>query len=265
MHRLWASVRPVLLLGVAIVVTVGAIYNVNRPSRGRGTVVAGGANPFTTDGLLVSTRDGLDVCIDLYNGAQLDSSTAVSAVQSAVEALQSNPAWDRAGYATRDPRIVFGCPYQPIVMDSSVRRTGSTIQNIPRRQVTSPSEFRLLVFVLRDVDIARVFGSLDPAFRTQAEETYCIDNPDGSGRSCEAITLGTYLTQSEFSNPTVLTAAITQSLGLTAAFPSSRPVPPPGLIISQGTPLPSPTTEPTLFPSPSPLAQPPSRQPSVGR
>lgn len=229
MSQPWRQLRIVLLASTAVLVTVGTLYSINQSSS-RSAVTATGTSSFTSDGLMVSSRDGLSVCVDSVTGIQLDSAEAMSAVQSAILQLQSNPLWDRAGYAKREPKVVFGCPYQPIVMDPAVRRVGSTIQNVPRRQVVTPSEFRLLVFVMSNSEIQRIFGNLQVRFRIQSEETYCVEQQALGASSCEAVTLGSYFSPEEFANIDALRTALAQNLGLTSALPSTRPEPPPGLV-----------------------------------
>jgi hypothetical protein len=70
----------------------------------------------------------------------------------------------------------------------------------------------LLIFVLPDEDIDRLFFGFSASFRTATEEWLCEE------RNCAAITKGLYLKSAELEDPGISYIALERALGLPTSY-----------------------------------------------
>jgi hypothetical protein len=256
---------------------------------GPGRLVRGG-EPFTTDQLIVPSRDGLSICVDLggTGGPLLPSPVAVASIRAALDQIAQHPLWAEAGYAKRPPVVSVGCPVASVIMAPEIKRQGSSRLNVPRRRVDNASPFRVWVVVLPDQRVSEVFADTPPYLRSEPEEIACEDAAPAHHPVCRAVSLGAYLTAAEFGDNLTLLRALTFALNLGGlGARRSDPVTdvPPGMVVlaeskedalRQGRekfgPLPSPTPfvpPPGLpplppippLPSPDPASPPATTQP----
>jgi hypothetical protein len=180
-------------------VVLGALLPLFLWSRSGGAL-EDGRGPFRPDGLRAASRDHLALCVEAIAGATVDSNLAVVNVRAAIERARGRPAWSILRLQSDPIGVAYGCPSPPVLKPS-----GSVMDRLQRRrvgkQVDVASEYRVFLFVMREVDVQRAFGSDSLYSRAANEEMLCGAAQTESGQWCESVTSGLYLTVSELNDP----------------------------------------------------------------
>lgn len=200
MHLLtsrWLTVT--LLLALAI-----AIWTLINTGRVRGQEQPG---ITSTTALLTTNRTSLKICVQsLVPG--VDSRIIQGQIKGAMTSVSNHPDFQRAGLG-REPVVVdAGCPSAPTI--TNPRYTSKDMSGVPA-VVTTPSQYRLFVFVVSLDQLTRAFiwrPHLTP------QEMMC------AGDACNEVTTAAYLTPTELLDRTALERSLTQGVGL---WPVGRP------------------------------------------
>lgn len=170
---------------------------------GRYGSAAGRPSFDLTSGLLVSTRTGLQVCVE---PAPYDTAAAaVARVGAVLVALSREPVF-AAGFGASGTRVALRCPTAGSLFKSGQRhvKTGGTFAAGPT--TTEPSPFRLFVYVVPALEISRMFGELPYHFASQ--EVFCERG------SCATVTTALYVDQATLLDDRRLLDELRQALGL---------------------------------------------------
>lgn len=200
MHLLtsrWLTVT--LLLALAI-----AIWTLINTGRVRGQEQPG---ITSTTALLTTNRTSLKICVQsLVPG--VDSRIIQGQIKGAMTSVSNHPDFQRAGLG-REPVVVdAGCPSAPTI--TNPRYTSKDMSGVPA-VVTTPSQYRLFVFVVSSDQLTRAF-TWRPHLTPQ--EMMC------AGDACNEVTTAAYLTPTELLDRTALERSLTQGVGL---WPVGRP------------------------------------------
>jgi hypothetical protein len=202
--------RLLLWLTLVILGLVAAIVSliVTRQSPPGHVELSGG-------GLLVASRDRLAICIKPVAGASVNSARARSAVEDALQELARDPRWSQAAYAKTPPAVDVNCSEEPAIFAPTVTVTTGSAQSsrlhVGRRDVTAPSKYLTIVFVLPDDLMERYFFGLTASefakYRNESEELVC------EGHVCIEVTRGLYLLSHEIIDPPLVLSALRKVLG----------------------------------------------------
>lgn len=224
-------------------VIVGALLPLVLWSQNSGAL-EDGRGPFRRDGLKVTSRDHLALCIQGISGATVDPVSATSKARDAARRVQSHPSWSLLRIRDDPISVAYGCPSPPVLQPSGAL-IGRTQRLITTKYVSDASEYRLFIFVMPAVEVQRSFGSDSLYSRVATEETICVSAETTSGQRCDGVTSGVYLTEAELDDPEAFNYAILRGLNL-AEPPVDLPSDP------AIAPAPLPTPRPSPSPSPSP-------------
>ncbi len=97
-----------------------------------------------------------------------------------------------------------GCPAPPTITDS---RYNANYRSGAPTQSTTPSRYRLFVFVAPSDQLAQAFPR-QPKTRETPQEVLC------TGHACVEVTTAVYLTPEELTNQPVLLRALVRGVGL---------------------------------------------------
>lgn len=162
--------------------------------------------------LLTGNRTEVSICVeDLTSAGTVD----VASVQQAAADVKTAPSWARANLDGVDVRVVAGCDAEPHLLSAGVTfKNGGFIETGDFGRTDSPSEHRLMVFILDDAETERLFG--DAASRTAVQESLC------EGGVCSEVTTGLYLSASEVSDVKTLAGRLSRAIGILPPAPPSN-------------------------------------------
>jgi len=230
---------------IAQIVAIGAIILV-----GASVARSKQESQIGTTPLGVGSRDRLAICIQPAEGLTLGRDEAVAAAQAAFTELEKNPNWAvYAPYAVGGPRIDMDCPgqpslFRPILGQYPPNRPIHIRETVAATAVDTPSPYRAFIVVMPDRRLSEVLvGELRG--RRSTEETVCGDS------GCAEVTVGMYVSRSEFVDSSALSNALAIALGMSNPVTEGRPSPSPDYLIGDenSTPLPrAPKPERTLTP-----------------
>jgi hypothetical protein len=137
----------------------------------------------------------LQVCVKAAGGAEIDEARALLATQFALQKAATSSKWRRFPMSGLSPIAELNCPDEP------------WLDRYRPNAVEQPSKYRIIIFVLPESDIQRLFPGALSSARSRNQEDHC-DNavrltrapvpPDDRGDvNCIPITNGIYLAPAE--------------------------------------------------------------------
>lgn len=201
-----ALLPVVLIAGIVALAAAGSLF-------GAASGVAADRPTFDMHrGVLLSTRENLKICV------QPDSSDArgeaVASVRAAVARLNSDPVFRAARYDTPAWQVALNCPLPGRLLTSGERHAKAGGSYVDGPEATSPSPFRLFVYVVPSSEIERMFGSLP--FHYAGQEYFC------EVRQCGSVTTALYVDANTLRDEARLVYELEGALGLRPAFPPDR-------------------------------------------
>ena len=170
----------------------------------------GGGGTLDGSRLLTSARDRLAICVQAVNLGDMESSLASQAkttIESTLADLASDPAWVELDLSSPPPVVDLGCPAAPALYDPQAGpRDDNTLFLVRGRDVGQASYYRVFVFILTDVEIARWAGTSN--YRLTAEENLCEVGV------CAEATTGIYLRTGEVAKDGLLEENLRVAVGL---------------------------------------------------
>lgn len=165
-------------------------------------------------GLLVTSRPGLEICVESLPNSGITTADATSLVRGSVATLSAHPRYASSGYADVPAQVVSHCPSAPALFASGERHeiNGGPAQVF---SVTRPSSFRTFVYVAPEADITRVFGNAP--YPMSAQESMCRD------RDCFEVTTAIYISAAAVKDSSVLRDRLAKGVGLESAAPRVDP------------------------------------------
>jgi hypothetical protein len=112
--------------------------------------------------------------------------------------------WAISGLEYAPPRIEAACPSQPRALDPNPLDFAP--QDLAGRRVTTPSPYKVHAFIVSDEQAFSLFGNA--LRRDISEEAIC------AGDVCRSVTVGMYLTESQFADIDALAAYLEDAIGL---------------------------------------------------
>ncbi len=172
-----------------------------------GLTFDGGAEPEPAEGALSGRGPGLAICVQ---GVEIDAAgqagagdpdleaAGKSAIEAALIEVAKHPNWELSGRAATAPVVDIGCPSPPLVVEYGLSATTGPPKDkdgTPRPSVTTPSYYRLFVFVMPSLDdIDRVLGQTRN--RVVSQEFISV-NIFGEGPTLMGVTRAIYVTPEE--------------------------------------------------------------------
>jgi hypothetical protein len=214
--RRW--LRPAVVAQIVAVVALVLI--------GASAVRSNQEQQIGTTPLGVGTRDRLAICVQAAEGLTLERDEAIAAAQAAFAELEKSPGWAvYAPFAIGGPQIDLGCPsqpalFRPILGQYPPARPTNFRETVAATVVDTPSPYRAFIVVMPDQRLSEV---LVPELRGRrsTEETVCPDS------NCAEVTVGIYISHSEFIDPARLGSALAIALGIRESVASGQPSPSP--------------------------------------
>ena len=203
-----------------LLVVLGALLPLFLWSRS-GDALEDGRAPFRPDGLKAASRDRLALCVQGIDGATVDGETAIASVRTALQRAQRQPAWSILKISDGPAVVAYGCPLPP-VLEPSGPVVSFMVHDLTSRRVDVASAYRVFLFVMREADVQRAFGTDTLYSRAANEEMLCAPAQTVTGERCQSVTTGVYLTQGELNDPAALEYAILRGLELTS-IPTNLP------------------------------------------
>jgi hypothetical protein len=186
--------------------------------------------------LMTHTRDRLAICVDVAGSASLNATTLRGTVQTVLASLQVKPRWVQQGLNKGSPLVEVGCQHEPVMLQPGVivSKSVTSTRFVPSVPIVrEPSKYVVMLFVLSDVDIDRLFFNTPPSRRTSEEEVVCPPNVTPSpvmgwrDSRCSVVTTGLYVSEGEVRDEGVVSNALGLSLGVldrrTVGEPSPTP------------------------------------------
>jgi len=163
-------------------------------------------------------RTGVEWCVDAPEGREDLVDQVRFEVESAMPEIKSTAGRISGGrLAYPEPQsIEGGCPGFSTLYgrgETPFLRAEDGAFVDPGRAVSVPGRFSLMIWVLPDDDIERIFGT--NGFRFWGEEHTC------SGDDCQPVTGGLYFTADEVREPKVLRYWLYEYFGLTCYAPAN--------------------------------------------
>lgn len=156
--------------------------------------------------------EGLAMCVQGV-GVEAAMETPTKAnIDSAMVEVAKHPTWPETGLDKLPPPVVdTGCSVDPGIYRKSYGEFPTSFYDIIGRRVDTPSQYKILVFVLPDSEIARLSGG-SSNIRTSIEEFQChLDD-------CAEVTTGLYLGLSEVTDVGFLTDQLEYAIGLNPRY-----------------------------------------------
>lgn len=168
---------------------------------------------------LAEKRDRLAICVQSAGFAPEGAGLALelsakSSLESALVEVTKHRLWERFRTTEPQPIVDIGCGVEPAIYNPDVSffddEPPQSFLETRGRQVTQPSYYRVLVFILSTDEMNRLLG--EPPFRLTTEESTC------SGDSCAGVTTGLYLSPEEISDIALITDNLEKALGFERPF-----------------------------------------------
>jgi hypothetical protein len=189
-----------------------------------GVTFSGGGSAPAEDVRRPAERDRLAICVEALSvndsGAPVPGSPAVAAqaraaVESTLATIEDHPLWEMSGYPRAEQaRVDVGCPSPPLPLISRTDMQwydGLPLGYIPTPyHVTSPSPYKIFVFVLPSGDTEQLLGGT--AVRVAPQEYKCDDESPGS--TCSEVTTAVYVDPQEIEATPLLDRLLRGALGL---------------------------------------------------
>lgn len=166
------------------------------------------------NGLLVNTRDRLQVCVDgspALTAAERD--TALAAVADGLASVRSHRDWEPAGFGSAVPRPQRGCPGGFPLKPTRVEKG----RPFGLGRTTSPSPYRTAVFVVDDESAAVVLGQRDVALAPF--EILCPSDHQCAEVTTALVVRKGFLTEPEFHQWLTLAIGLEPTDGLHGRVP----------------------------------------------
>lgn len=211
------SRSSILRLMLALIAAAAVLISQKSPSIALGDDQV----QLTQDGLLISSRDRLAVCVQGIQNVSIDGPEAEGRLAAALAELANDPIWSAAGFARAAPEAAVGCPEPPVLLRDGVVAQPNFRQVPGSILAESPSKFLVFLFVAPPAFIESMFidgpassptSPSPPYFRLEHEQLHCF----GGSRTgpCVVVTSGLYLTPDEFRDHDTLVVAMGNAIGL---------------------------------------------------
>ena len=155
--------------------------------------------------LLTGSRDKLSVCADDLRTAEGGIDT--KSIADALARMEGEGRWSESGLDGVRTQVVAGCGHEPFLLSEGIVYENGGFTALGRfPAVPKPSEHRVMIFVLSDAEIDRMFG--DSPVRSVMQETTCDVG------LCSTVTTGLYLKQDDLNDGAVLEKRLAEAIGL---------------------------------------------------
>lgn len=198
---------------LAIAVTIGSVVSVHgvlRQEEATRDVTARGASsrPHLTDnGLLVSTRSRLRVCVELSPSLVAEADAITHDVATGLRAVRRHPDWRPAGLGSTDVQPERGCPGATLPSGPVGRH-----QMLGPGETDSPSPYRTAVLVIDDAAAPDVLT--DGRRVIAMYEVLCDRRADREvAHFCPTVSTALVLRRSDLRSPD-LVPDLTEAVGL---------------------------------------------------
>lgn len=193
------QIVPALALVFAAVLVAGGVFWSTKDSESE-------TAERVNSPLITGDRDRVAVCVEDLREKANDSDRE-ELFEQAIAAVEKRPEWPRANLDGVGTSVSFGCRATPYLLSEGIRfENGGFVEMDNFGATDKPSQFRVMVFILDDEQIDRMFT--DSPLRTATQESVCSDGV------CAEVTSGLYLKASETEDPALLEQRLAEAIGL---------------------------------------------------